>query len=1147
MTSKLKIQKLDPIDHILKRPDMYVGSIRPKTTEEYVAKILIQDDEPTTSEAGHSPAYDNKNISIKKESITFPPALLRIFIEALSNAIDNAQRSKEHKITPHKIKVTINAETGETTVWNDGLVIPIEQENEAYKHSMIFGELRTSTNFNDDEERMVSGRNGLGIKLTNVFSKHFQVKAVDPEKGLQFLQEWENNMRDAKAPKITKSSLKTGFTEVSWIPDFQAFGVEKYSHDILNLYLRYICDAGMLTNLTVYFNGVKLPCKTLSDYAKLYSGGSTEESVCFETKDSKVLLTPSTTNEFESISFVNGVFTIDGGKHVNSWSEAIFRPIIEHFNKPKAPQLTIKDIRPLFRLFVVCNVVNPEFTSQSKTELASPDVTTEVKKKLINQVFKWPSILEKVETIIHSKEILSLKKTESKRKTFKAIDGYEPANEAGGKHSRECTLALCEGLSAKTFAIKGMDSPLFGKSGRDWFGVYPLRGKILNVRKSNPKSISENKVITDIIQALNLTFDADYTNETVFSTLNYGRLMILTDADTDGKHIAGLIMNFIHHLFPSLLLRQDPFIVNMTTPIAKFHIKGGEEKVFYDLYEADKFYKSFPDPSKINIRYYKGLGTHLDDEIQEVFGQRVISYAKDEKTDDTFVKVFGDKMTDERKHWIAGYDEDTMRNSFIDSEKLVKGLSSFLDEDVITFSIDDCKRSIPNIMDGMKESQRKILYACFLRNLKSLMKVAQLAGFVAEKTNYHHGEQNLYDTITKMAHEFVGSNNIPLLYRGGQFGSRQQNGDDAANARYIFTRLEDITRLIFRSEDEPLLEQIIDDGDLVEPKFFVPIIPTVLINGTMGIGTGWSSNLPCFNPVEVVEKVKAWIEKREEDKVLLPWYRGFSGSITQLSKDKFISKGNLHRESEDSNNVTVTELPIGMSIQAFFDHVSKLREEKAIKSFRNYSSANSVDLVIEESPNGIKCNHETLKLTSTLNTTNIVLFDKNGKIKKYSSVDEVVAEFCEVRWEFYVKRKQMILQDLEKKLVILNNKYRFISEIITDDLIIKRKKQSVIEDEMKERDYHYDDKDGFDYLFRMQVSSFTEEKLEEIKDQIEKKQKELETCRRLTESEMWLSELDEFLKAYDKWGKEMAIADEKLKKKASSKKKVSSNKKAKTK
>jgi DNA topoisomerase-2 len=1096
--SSLNIQRLDPIDHILKRPDMYVGSIRVKKSEEYTA-------------------VNNDGVySINKGEISFPPALLRIFVEALSNAIDNVQRSKESGVNCTKIKININKETGETSIWNDGFVIPIEKHDDTfYKHTLIFGELRTSTNFDDTEERTVSGRNGLGVKLLNVFSKSFTVKGVDPKNKKAFYQEWSNNMRVVKPPKITSSQLKNGFTEVSWIPDFEVFNIKGYTDDIIGLYTRYVLDTAMLTKIHVYLNDVKIPVKSLLDYSKLFSS-PTNEQIYICGSDSEVVL--STSNEFEAVSFVNGVFTINGGKHVDTWSETIFRPLVEHFNKPKKPQITIKDVKQFYRIFVVSTLVNPEFTSQSKTELASPDVKAEVEKRVIAAIVKWEQT-KKINSIIESKEMMVMKKSESK--SFKAIDGYEPANEAGGKHSTECTLALCEGLSAKTFAVKGIDSELFGKQGRDWFGVYALRGKILNVIKSNPKSISENKIITDIIQTLGLRYGVDYTNDLNFAKLNYGRLVILTDADTDGRHITGLIMTLIQHLFPTLLEREVPFLYNMTTPIAKFTIKN-VETVFYDTRVADAFYKK-NEGSNITIKYYKGLGSNSDNEVSEVFGKRVIKYVNDENAYSSIHKAFG-KDTNDRKKWMEQYDPLNIIST-IDEKVLNQTISDFIDNDFIEFPIDDCKRSIPSIMDGFKQSQRKILYACFLRNLTSRVKVSQLSGYVSEKTNYHHGEQNLYETITKMANEFVNSNNIPLLYRDGQFGSRAEGGKDAANARYIFTYLEDITRYIFRKEDDNLLDQVIDDGDIVEPVYYVPIIPMVLINGTSGIGSGWSSTIPNYNPLEIVKMVRDWIDNQDYNPTqtggiyievfdkIIPWYRGFKGTIEEVSANKYITKG-IYEHTEEG--VVVTEIPIGMNIQDLQELLDKLRADKKIKGHKNYSSANVPHYIIQENPDVFECNIESLKLSSYLATTNMILFDSNGKIKKYNSVEEIVVDFCKVRLKYYIMRKDRIIKDIIKKLTIAHGRTRFINEIMNDVLVLKRKKQDVIIKELETSGYEKID-ECYDYLLHTQINSFTEEKIADLIKHIEKLNIELDIIKKITPESMWLKDLDEFEEKYKSW------------------------------
>jgi DNA topoisomerase-2 len=1148
MTSKLKIETLDDITHILKRPDMYVGSIRSKPTEEFVGDIfeikfeeenedmfelIVGGDETSEKQKPISPERKNTSaerkskkkekykLSIKKEVIDFSPAILRIFVEAISNAIDNAKRSLEAGVPCTKIKVTINKETGKTTVFNDGLVIPIEinEGNYLYKHTMIFGKLRTSTNFNDNEDRTVSGRNGLGIKLTNVFSKYFCVKAVDPQNKKSFFQEWKNNMTICSEPKVEDNVDKQGFTEISWIPDFEHFGIEQYTENIIRLYNRYVFDAAMLTGVSIYLNNVKLPICNLMDYSDLFLS-STNEKMHIIGKDSEIVI--QSANEYEAVSFVNGVFTMHGGKHVDGWTEAIFRPIVDHFNKPKKPQISIKDVKQFFRIFVNSTLINPEFSSQSKTELTAPDVSATFSEKAVKAILKW-DFAEKIKDIIHSKEILMMKKSVSKKRGYVPIDGYMPANEAGGKNSLNCSLAVCEGESAKSFVVKGMNSPFLGNQGRDWFGVYPLRGKILNVRTSSGKDISENKEITAVIQALGLRYDLDYTDDEHFKTLNYGKLIILTDADTDGKHISGLIINFFDYLFPSLLKRKVPFIVNMLTPIAKFTFKN-EQKIFYDLFSADKFYKENAD-KHIKVKYYKGLGTHSDEEIAEEFGKRILGYVQDDKAHDSILKAFDKKKSNLRKEWLEHYDPSL--RTIVDENTMERFISTFVEEDLITHSVDNCLRSIPNIMDGLKQSQRKILFAAFLKNLKTKsLKVAQFAGYVSENTNYHHGEQNLYDTITKMAQNIIGTNNIPLLFGDGQFGSRLQNGKDAASARYIFTRLQNITRTIFPIDDDILLERIIDDGDIVEPKFYAPIIPMVLINGCDGIGTGWSSSIPLHNPIDVINAVRCWIKNTDMPK-LVPWYRGFKGTIEEEEPGKFISSGILKRESEKKtkkqiNQVEVIEIPINMSIQDCYDMLMKMtHEEKKIKNFRDYSGADQPRFVIDEFVDGLKCTAKNLKLQSKINLSNMVLFNTEGKIKKYETIHDIVKEFCNTRLDVYKQRKQYILKQNKYKIMIAKNKSRFLSFVMNGDIILNRKKEEDIFKELEEKSFDKMNDDGFSYLMRLNIRSFTEEKIEELEDEITKLQSEYDLLFETKETDIWLRELDIVQLEYMSWLNEL--------------------------
>jgi DNA gyrase/topoisomerase IV subunit B len=1460
---------------------MWVGSVREKRIEEYVA------------------VYEENTIKITRAEIDISPALLRVYVEALSNAVDNVERSRKTKTPCTLIEVNVNKSTGETSVWNDGDVVPIEIHSGegCYNHTMIFGQLLTGSNYNDDETRMMSGRNGIGIKATSIFSKEFTVEGVDPKTKRKLIQKWTNNMRDTDGPVVSTISGVKGYTLVKWKPEFSRFDVKGYTTDIVNLYRRYAVDAGMLTKIRVTFNGEILPVSNLESYAKLYENLS-DESIHIKHGDCEVLVTPS--SEFQAISFVNGVCTRLGGAHVDSWCEALFRPLVEKFNKGKKdkPQINIKDIKQFFRVFVVATVGNPEFDSQEKNKLEAPRIDALVKPSQIIAILKW-SVCEQIKDMIDAKEMLVLKKVERKKKGFVKIEGMDQANFAGTKYSKDCTLILCEGLSAKTYAVAGIEKGVYGNVGRNFNGIMPLMGKCcafgtkvilwngeiknvedvnigdylindvgektevkeiftgndemyevqqnmaenytvnsqhtltlkisqhlnimwsesqklwsihffdrndmtmkhkyaeeyekileirnqidpndildidiqdylrlpmrtkkmlrgfrmgtytrwekkdvplnpytlglwlgclgnekmreieadiitgfcemkakygkdqslnrelekynlvenkhipmdyivndketrlkllagiidanclvnkkhkviiihqsdryknitdglmflcrslgmfvridtkntthiyngeksereeyimiicggvlkeiptqfhgknirnfydfkntfmttpinvvrkgagryvgfrvdntnrfllrdftvthncLNARNSSPVIIAKNKEITNLIKALGLSHGTDYTIEENFEKLRYGRIMCLTDADVDGIHIEGLILNMFHYLFPTLLHRKNSFIVSMKTPIVRIHRPMGD-LLFYDERRFKEFISQ--QTKKLSCKYYKGLGTTKLEDVPDTFGVKMIEYVADENTDKNMSKIFGKKQTDDRKEWLEKYTEG--RGTSLDDvgTNVMFAISDFIDNEMIKFSIDDCRRSIPSGIDGLKQSQRKVLYAVRKRNLRyngKSLKVAQLGGYVAEHTNYHHGEQNLYETITKMANEFPASNNIPLLYRDGQFGSRLQGGHDAASARYIFTKMDMLTNLIFRPEDDVLLEHVIDDGDVVEPTYYVPILPMILINGCSGIGTGWSSNVPCYNPLDLIKCVKIWLDSNgnvlqkddDGDSVslfpeLTPWYRGFDGQIEKSDRSKYITHGILEKGTRGS--YVITELPIGVWTNKYKDFLEDYAEEKVIKDIKNYSTVKKVNFVVQPNSDEL-LSAEMLKLHSYVYTSNMVMFNEKEQLRKYTDTDHIIDNFCKVRYELYCKRKNHQISDVEAEIRLMSNKERFIREVMSKSLNIMNVPESEIICELGRRKYDKISKliteegeneettGGYEYLLRLQVRTFTTEKINKLNDDIKAKNQELKILRETSEKSMWIRDLVEFTEKYQEF------------------------------
>lgn len=1114
MNKKPVYQGTNLHNHILLRPDTYIGSDQQIDINEYVI---------------------NDNGIIVEKKICMVPGFIRIFVEILSNSIDNVWRSQEANVPTKMIQIDIDEESGLTEVCNDGLTIPIEKhEGKMYNPEFIFGTLLSSSNYDDNEERKTSGRNGYGAKLTNIFSTYFKVETYDPNTSLHYTQIWKNNMKDKEEPILLKKKQKHGFTKISWIPDFKRFGLSGYSNDIINLFKRYAYDCAMITKIPVYLNKNKIIMKDLVSYAKLYSSEEPNEIMLLKSNDSEVVIL--TNEKPKIISFVNGVMTSEGGVHVDAWVEALLRPIVQKFNNAKGKDkqvISIKDVKPYFSIFIVSTLSNPKFTNQSKTKLTSPSIQTEVEQKHINKMLKW-SFMESIKNFLKNKEMSSLKKNDSKKGKFQIVEGLDPANKAGGKSSKDCTLILCEGLSAKTYAVLGIQVGYDGKKGRDWFGIYPLKGKILNVRNASYSSISSHKEITGIKYALGLVHGVDYTDDINFSKLKYGKVMLLTDSDEDGYHIAGLIMNFFHTLFPSLLMREIPFIVMMRTPILKISTKN-EQLSFYTKVDYHSFIDKHKQYATVKPKYYKGLGTSSDKEVKETFGKNVIYFYFDDLTNVAMDKVFHKDKSDERKQWLLTYNP----NNIIANINKGVSYSEFLNMEMIKFSIDDCSRSIPNVIDGLKTSQRKILYSCFSKNLKHdghSMKVLQLGGFTSGLTNYPHGETSLYGAIKGMAQDFVGSKNIPLLQKDGQFGTRLSGGKDASNERYIFTKLSNLTRYIFRKEDDGILTYLNDEGDTIEPEFYVPIIPMILVNGlTTGIGTGWSSNIPCYNPLDIIDLVEDWITNPRREyketsnfifsslKDIEPWYRGFKGSIEKLSANKYITKGIYN-----SNNgvMKVTELPIHVWNDNFKDKLDILKEKKIIVDYKTDSTAYNPYFEIITMEENLE---SFLPLHSYLHISNMVFFNKDLCIKKYNNIHKIIFDFCEVRYDYYIKRKKHLLAIIEIKTKELNNKCKFLDHVINNKLVIYNRDEDELHNEMITLGFEKI-KDSFNYLFSMHIQSFTKQKLLKLKGERDDAILEFENLNKTAESQLWLNDLKELKLQYKKWLKDITEEENSLKK-----------------
>lgn len=1128
---QLNYEKLSLHDQILLRPDTYIGSVKTVSSTDAVWTMSSSSESsesmvPSSEDDEEKMADDVPDQGIRKEFVALNDGLLRIFIEVLSNAIDNVWRSLQAQITPKFIRVDISSKS--VKVWNDGRNIPtvLHETEKIPIPELIFGNLLTSSNYNDAEERKTSGRNGYGVKLTNIFSKRFAITIFNREEGVVYKQQWSDNMKVKGEPKVEKKGFpktveegKMGFTCIEFEPDFARFGCTEFSEEMQRVMSKFVYDAAMTVSINkvqVTLNGALTSINKLTDYVNMYFPAPPKNVLTLQSADSYVVLAPA--KEWTCVSFVNGIFTRDGGVHVDKWLEALFRPVLEKLNagagSDKKKLLDMRDIKKYFFVFVFADLDKPSFDTQSKHKLNGPSVTVDVKPVHIQKLLKW-DFVQQIEESQKLKEMLTFQKETERKKGQVKVEKLEDANWAG-KAGKSCVLCLCEGDSAKTYVVSGMKYGFSGYKGRDQIGVMPLRGKFLNVKNASASLLTKNKELVAITRTLGLQYGVDYALDENFAKLRYKKLVSVCDADVDGFHITGLLMNLLHTLYPTLLRRKG-FFGFLRIPIIKVY-RGAKELPlsFYYQQQALDYIKANNVASK-NVQYFKGLGTGEEKDVRQDFGKRVVEFVLDEHGDKMMENVFGGEESDFRKRWLMEHKPLEVYPVVGDGQIEDLSVSDFLNYELINYSIDHCRRAIPSLVDGLKESSRKVLFGALKKGLKAsgeAMKVAQFANYVADVTHYHHGEKNLQDTITKMAQRFVGSNNLPLLYNKGMFGSRSMNGEDAADGRYIFTKLDTVTSLLFREEDEPYLTTRYDDGSAIEPEVFVPIVPLVLVNGVQGgIGTGWSSTIPPHNVKDIVEWIKAWLNEAELP-VLKPFYRGFRGTIS-VEGTKVLTKGLFH---EDKKRYVVTEIPIGrrmMSISKFKDKLEDLEDADWLKSIDNQSTENLTSFSFLWCKPDQPPTLERLGLVDSTYTSNMVLFSAEGKLMKYKTVEDIMYEWCDVRFKQYNVRKEGTLKSLHADCMLMYNKIRFIEMVLADKIVLKDKTEEVIVAELEK--HKFDKLPEYEYLLNLSVRQLTKKNLEELKG---KYSKTLAVSKEIAETPiktLWTRELDELIQGYDKW------------------------------
>lgn len=1091
-----KFVELAEIPHILARPDILVGSA------ERVPRETL--------------CFNSTTSKLENKNVLHAAAQEQMFKEVLGNAADNVQRSRDMNIDPKVIEVTMTENM--IRVKNYGVHIPIEISPQTGKYipEMIFGSLRTGTNFDDNEKRITIGKNGVGAKATNIFSKQFDIECADPKKKQLYKQSWINNM-NALPHTITNYVSDIGFTQVTYILDFQRFGINSYDEEAYGIYMAHCVNTSYTCKIPVYFNDNLIDIKTLAQYASCHIDITNHIEYISKDKTQEICIVDAP-NAGGFVSFINGMITRGGGIHIKQMYEILREntaKILDKQLKESGMAITKRELET--HVFICCSFVidKPTFTNQSKDTFNGPMTKIEIPDKTLNKLKDW-KLIEQIYEQIMLKQALKLKSTDGKKSKRTNVKKLRDANiTTSGGDTSQTVLILTEGDSATSYA-EFFISQVPNNIGKDYFGILPLRGKLLNSINADFSKLIANAELKSIKVALGLQDNTDYSNPDARSKLRYGTLLCMTDSDNDGKHILGLILLFFLSRFDSLV--NTGFFKFLRTPIVMTTNHGTSNR-FYTM----KSYLQWAATIGENVKnwkhnYFKGLGSFSEQKMKDEYTyRRAVTFQIDDQAGEKVKMAFDKLLADDRKQWLINFVEDQLLT--IETFEEIP-ISLFIDQELIYYTIENAIRSIPNAIDGLKDSQRKCIWGGY-KELKSddEYKVSLLASHIAKVTAYKHGEKSLGETIHNMTANYVGSNNLEYFRSESMTGTRIAGGKDAGSPRYTFVAPIWWHKFIFRPEDKCIEERIEDEGHLQECKNFFPVLPMHVINGVNGVGTGFSSTIPAHSPCDI----GFWFQCRLQYDItkntniqlpiIKPWYNKFTGQIAAENSNTFVTYGTLVQDDANPNNFTITELPIGMWTNKYENFLKLLQENEAFKNFKSYCTPHTIKFILE----GVK-NPETiekrLKLTTNLSYKNMTVlhFTQDGRVQPiiYKNIQELLEDFYRLRLFYYQKRRQQVIKDITDEIFTISERARFILTVLEGKLEFRKRKESDVHKDMINMNFDPH------LLDLVKSREFVHEKIQELNLKIEKKKIERDQLTAQSEQQIWYAEIEEFLVEYCK-------------------------------
>ena len=1099
-------KRLNEIEWNLKRPNVNLDDLDLVTRSEWL--------------------FDYVNNAISRRDVVGSPGLYHTIREILGNVADAISNARKMEADPGHMEVAMDDTT--ITIKSYGLGIGVYKDDDPndgdntgkWWPELLFFHLRTSSNYDDKVEKVKIGQNGIGSKIVTIFSQNVSIRVVDESRGLCYEQTVSNNMQKIDPPVITECTDEQSSVQYSYELDFPRFGIEGYSEDHLQLFARYALETAIDSEVDLYLNGVFIPKMELNEYVKLFFPNDSPSILYYNDPANRIkYCLADTPSNAIAMGYVYGIHTLNGGVHMKAVGDKVLQCLSENNlialkSKDKkesheTPKLDPNDVMSAMSMFVMFRGLSPKFTGgQAKLTLKSPKPVVVLPENASAIFRRWESI-KYLNNLLEAKDRLRLKLTDGKKERH--LNEYskyvDDANYAGTAKSHLATLIPTEGTSASKYA-----NELINFLGRDAFGRVNLRGKLLNVTNAGTEQIQNNREIKILKKALGLREGLDYTLDENFNTLRYGRLLIATDADDDGAHIRSLVVNYLYEFYPSLI--QRGFVYIWESPQIRVDIKGGKQLAFYRECEFEHWLASHDNkiPNGHSVRYLKGLASNTDEDIAFDHATfKAILLEMDENSSDAMSMAFDEHFIDVRKKWIMEWDNVP---SVAPVER--QTVSELIYNDLITYSVRTLSRAIPRF-DSFKDSQRKIIWTVLqsLNFTKKTMKVNRLGASVAEKTHYHHDEKMLGDTIARMMLDITGTNNLPLLYRNGQVGDRDDNA--VAAARYIETKGNWCLNYLFPKEDFPLLIYNKEEGEYVEPKFLVPIIALSLVNGADGIATGWSTKTPKFHPLDVLECTRCLLLDKPMP-LLTPWYRGFQGDIELNTNAEgqvtgFTCRGKFEVKGQNKYGykVDITELPIMRTYASYRDFLDNLisvkdednnKKEKQLTGYTRTGKSNSITFHLE----GLRFEptYASLQLERSFSYRNMTFLSNDDKPIKFSNPEDIVRNHFDIRGEYYIKRLQHQCDIIQKDIEATEEKIRYV-KLLRDKTIDLQDPN--IDQVLAEHGFQ-------DTILNIPTKCQTVKGFKQLHEDLRKLQDKLVVTEKLTPKEVWLKELDAFERAY---------------------------------